>query len=54
MRQIYFGDAGDFHVKGYEGTGVKDHVDQIRAMGDTMLPYLRKRWNGLRASLAPS
>ena len=38
-------DAGDFHVKGYEGVGVKDHVDQIRAMAETLLPYLKTRWS---------
>jgi hypothetical protein len=44
MNQIYESDSGDFHVKGYEGGGVKDHVDHIRAMGDTMYPYLKRRW----------
>jgi hypothetical protein len=44
MQQIYESDSGDFHVKGYEGGGVKDHVDHIRAMGDTMYPYLKRRW----------
>jgi hypothetical protein len=44
MQQIYESDSGDFHVKGYEGDGVKDHVDHIRAMGDTMYPYLKRRW----------
>jgi hypothetical protein len=45
MRQIYEADARDFHVKGYEGTGVKDHVDHIRAMGETLFPYLKARWD---------
>jgi hypothetical protein len=44
MQEIYEGDSGDFHVKGYEGGGVKDHVDHIRAMGDLMYPYLKRRW----------
>jgi hypothetical protein len=44
MQEIYESDSGDFHVKGYEGGGVKDHVDHIRAMGDTMFPYLKRRW----------
>jgi len=44
MRQIYTSDRGDFHVKGYEGTGVKDHIDHIRAMSETVLPYLKMRW----------
>ena len=44
MQQIYQGDSGDFHVKGYEGAAVKDHVDHIRAMDVTMYPYLARRW----------
>jgi hypothetical protein len=44
MQQIYESDSGDFHVKGYEGDGVKDHVDHIRAMDVTMYPYLKRRW----------
>jgi hypothetical protein len=44
MQQVYESDSGDFHVKGYEGGGVKDHVDHIRAMGETMFPYLKRRW----------
>jgi len=44
MQEVYESDSGDFHVKGYEGGGVKDHVDHIRAMGDTMYPYLKRRW----------
>jgi hypothetical protein len=44
MREIYESDSGDFHVKGFEGDGVKDHVDHIRAMDVTMYPYLKRRW----------
>ena len=44
MQEIYESDSGDFHVKGYEGDAVKDHVDHIRAMGVTMYPYLKRRW----------
>ncbi len=44
MLQIYESDRGDFHVKGYEGIGVKDHIDHIRAMNETVLPYLKVRW----------
>ncbi len=44
MQEIYESDSGDFHVKGYEGDGVKDHVDHIRAMDVTMYPYLKSRW----------
>ncbi len=46
MRQIYESHRGAFHVKGFEGQGVKDHIDHIWGMNETMLPYLRDRWNG--------
>ncbi len=35
----------DFHVAGYEGETAKDHVDHIKAMAETLLPYLRERWS---------
>jgi hypothetical protein len=44
MRQVYVSDSGEFHVKGFLGTGVKDHIDHIWAMNETMLPYLKARW----------
>jgi len=44
MREIYESHRGNFHVKGFLGTGVKDHIDHIRAMSDTVLPYLKARW----------
>jgi hypothetical protein len=44
MRAIYESHRGDFHVEGYEGQTAKDHIDHIKAMGDTLLPYLRERW----------
>jgi hypothetical protein len=45
MSETYESHAGDFHVKGFEGTGVKNHIDHIWAMNETMLPYLRARWS---------
>jgi hypothetical protein len=45
MRGIYESHRGDFHVAGYEGTTKKDHIDHIRAMAETLLPYLRDRWS---------
>jgi hypothetical protein len=45
MRPIYESHRGDFHVEGYEGQTAKDHIDHIRAMGETLLPYLRERWS---------
>jgi hypothetical protein len=44
MREIYEADKGDFHVKGYEGDGIPDHIDHIRAMAETVFPYLKQRW----------
>jgi hypothetical protein len=45
MRPIYESHRGDFHVEGYEGQTAKDHIDHIRAMAETLLPYLRERWS---------
>jgi hypothetical protein len=44
MLEVYESHSGSFHVKGYLGTQVKDHIDHIWGMNDTMLPYLRDRW----------
>jgi hypothetical protein len=44
MRPIYESTRGDCHVEGFEGQTARDHVDQIKAMGETMLPYLRDYW----------
>ena len=44
MLEVYESHSGDFHVKGFLGTQVKDHIDHIWGMNDTMLPYLRDRW----------
>jgi hypothetical protein len=45
MRMIYQSDRGDFHVKGYEGMGIPDHIDHIKGMHDTVFPYLKARWS---------
>jgi hypothetical protein len=45
MLEIYEGHRGDFHVKGFLGTGVKDHIDHIWGMNETLFPYLRDRWS---------
>lgn len=52
MKQIYVVDRGDFHVRGYEGRTAHDHVQQIRAMSETLYPYLRARWAGAAAPAA--
>jgi hypothetical protein len=44
MLEIYESHRGDFHVKGFLGTGVKDHIDHIWGMNETLFPYLRDRW----------
>jgi hypothetical protein len=45
MLEVYESHAGDFHVRGYLGTGVKDHIDHIWGMNETLFPYLRDRWS---------
>ncbi len=45
MREIYESNSGDFHVKGYQGIGVKDHINHIWGMNETLLPYLKERWS---------
>lgn len=45
MHQFYLVDQGSFHIRGYEGTEAADHVKQLHAMGETMYPYLKARWD---------
>lgn len=45
MHEIYLVDRGSFHVRGYEGRTAKAHVLQIQAMGETLYPYLKARWD---------
>ena len=45
MLEIYESHRGDFHVKGFLGTKVKDHIDHIWGMNETLFPYLRDRWS---------
>jgi hypothetical protein len=45
MLEIYESDQGDFHVKGFLGTTVKDHIDHIWGMNETLFPYLHDRWS---------
>ena len=45
MLEVYESHSGDLHVKGFLGTTVKDHIDHIWGMNETMLPYLRDRWS---------
>jgi len=44
MHEIYESHRGDFHVQGFEGQTAKDHIDHIKGMAETLLPYLRERW----------
>lgn len=44
MHETYTVDRGSFHVKGYEGVTAGDHIKQINAMGETLYPYLKARW----------
>lgn len=52
MKEIYAVDKGSFHVRGYEGVTAKDHVMQIRAMGETLYPLLKARWEKQDAAAA--
>jgi hypothetical protein len=52
MHETYDVDRGSFHVKGYEGVTAKDHIKQIRAMGETLYPYLKARWDAQDAAAA--
>lgn len=44
MQEIYAVERGGFRVHGFEGTRAADHVRQLHAMGETMYPYLKARW----------
>jgi len=44
LHGIYAVDKGSLHVHGFEGTTAADHVKQLHAMGETMYPYLKARW----------
>ena len=50
MHETYAVDRGAFHVKGYEGVTAGDHIKQIAAMGETMYPYLKTRWEQSRVA----
>ena len=45
MHALYESHRGDFHVEGFEGQAAKDHIDHIKGMSETLLPYLRARWS---------
>jgi len=45
MQQFYEVDEGSFHVHGYRGTEARDHVRQLQGMGETVVPYLKARWD---------
>jgi len=52
MHEAYVFDKGSFHVKGYEGVLAGDHIKQIKAMGETLYPYLKDRWDAQDAAAA--
>ena len=33
-----------YHLDGFEGMTASDHVKQLHAMGETVYPYLKARW----------
>jgi hypothetical protein len=47
MREIYESHRGGFHVAGYQGQTKNDHIDHIKGMSETVLPYLRQRWSAV-------
>ncbi|HEY8073393.1 MAG TPA: hypothetical protein VIF62_04775 [Labilithrix sp.] len=53
MKEIYAVDRGSFHVRGFEGQAARDHIDQIRAMGETLFPLLKERWDQQDAAPPP-
>ncbi len=50
MKETYVVHQGSFHVTGYDGMAAGDHVNQIKAMGDTLYPYLKARWDAQDAA----
>jgi len=50
MREIYESNRGGFHVAGFEGQTAKDHIDHIKGMAETLLPFLRARWSPVTAA----
>lgn len=52
MHETYTVDRGSFHVRGYEGITANAHIKQIHAMGETMLPWLKERWETPRKELS--
>ena len=54
MHETYVADRGSFHVKGYEGLTAGDHIKQIHAMGETIWPYLKTRWEQPPRDQAPA
>lgn len=44
MVQIDEADREGLHVRGYEGTDKAAHCDHLIAIGETLFPYLAKRW----------
>jgi hypothetical protein len=37
-------DKGSFHVRGFAGEDKPAHANQLYAVGDLLLPYLKERW----------
>ncbi len=44
MRRLYEVREGDLYVAGYEGVTAKDHIDQLRGMGEAHYRLLEQRW----------
>lgn len=45
MAMTYRADRRGFHVRGFEGGNAAAHCDHLYAIGETLLPELRERWD---------
>jgi hypothetical protein len=45
MRLSYRADAGNLHVRGYRGTGPRDHFDHLHLVGEVLRNWLVPRWS---------
>jgi hypothetical protein len=44
-------DAGDLHVRGFDGADAPAQCDHLIAIGDTLFPWLRERWSRRPAAI---
>jgi hypothetical protein len=44
MLEWYHADSGGLHVRGFRGSGPRDHMDQVHLLGDVMRTFVAPRW----------